>query len=259
MAGRSSIPGRSVTSRALAVLDAFDTTAPRLSLTEIADRSGTPLATTHRLLAELTAWGALTRRSDGRYEIGRKLWDLGLLAPVQLELRQVATPFLLDVHTATRETVHLAVRDEVKALYVERISGRDSVPVVSQVGSRLPLHATGVGKALLAFAPGDVVEQALGRLTRQTRHTIVDPARLRRELAEIRRRGYARTAEEMSLGASSAAVAIRTDGGTVVGALGVVVPSHRRDLLRLVPVLDVAARGIARELARAAGASAVYS
>jgi DNA-binding IclR family transcriptional regulator len=262
MAGHSGAPGRSVTSRALAVLDAFDATAPRLSLSEIAERSGTPLTTAHRLLAELTAWGALTRRGDGRYEIGRKLWDLGLLAPVQLELRQVASPFLLDIHTATRETVHLAVRDDVKALYVERISGRESVPVVSQVGSRLPLHATGVGKALLAFAPPDVVERALGRPSRETRHTIVDPERLRRELAEIRRRGYARTAEEMSLGASSAAVPIRVDGAvssTVVGALGVVVPSHRRDLLRLVPVLEVAARGIGRELARAAGAAPVYS
>ena len=82
MAGRSGTPGRSVTSRALAVLDAFDAGSPRLTLSEIAERSGTPLTTTHRLLGELAEWGALVRRQDGRYEIGRKLWDLGLLAPV---------------------------------------------------------------------------------------------------------------------------------------------------------------------------------
>src|SRR3954449_5051512 len=172
MAGHSTAPGRSVTSRALAVLDAFDAGAPRLSLSEIAERSGTPLTTAHRLLAELTAWGALTRRGDGRYEIGRKLWDLGLLAPVQTELREVAHPFLLDVHTATRDTVHLAVRDGLRALYVERISGRESVPVISSVGSRLPLHATGVGKVLLASAPDDVVDQVMHQLSRQTRHTV---------------------------------------------------------------------------------------
>ncbi|HEX2074583.1 MAG TPA: IclR family transcriptional regulator [Geodermatophilus sp.] len=254
MAGRSGTPGRSVTSRALAVLDAFDSTSPRLSLSEIAARSGTPLSTAHRLLAELTDWGALVRRADGRYEIGRKLWDLGLLAPVQLELRQVAAPFLLDVHTATRDTVHLAVREGRSALYVERISGRESVPVVSQVGSRLPLHATGVGKVLLAAAPEDVVDQVLRSLTRETRHTVVDPARLRRELGEVRRRGYARTAEEMSLGTLSVAVPVRTErhgAPVVVAALGIVTPSHRRDLPRLVPVLEVAARGIGRELARA--------
>ncbi|PWW23890.1 IclR family transcriptional regulator [Geodermatophilus normandii] len=255
MAGGATERGRSVTSRALAVLDAFDASAPRLTLTEIAERSGTPLTTAHRLLAELTEWGALARRADGRYEIGRRLWDLGLLAPVSLELRQVAAPFLLDVHTATRDTVHLAVRDGLSALYVERISGRESVPVVSQVGSRLPLHATGVGKVLLAAAPDDVVAEALAAPARATRHTVVEPARLRRELTEVRRRGWARTAEEMSLGTLSVAVPVRVErgGGTVVAAaLGIVVPSHRRDLPRLVPVLEVAARGIGRALARAA-------
>jgi DNA-binding IclR family transcriptional regulator len=253
MAGRSSIPGRSVTSRALAILDAFDSTAPRLSLSEIATRSGTPLTTAHRLLAELTEWGALNRRSDGRYEIGHKLWDLGLLAPVQMELRQVASPFMQDVHTAIRDTVHLAVREGSSALYVERISGRESVPIVSQVGSRLPLHATGVGKVLLAAAPQDVVDQTLRSLTRITRHTIVDPGRMRRELNEVTRRRYARTSEEMSPGTASLAVPVQVErrhGPVVVAALGIVVPPHRRDLPRLVPVLEVAARGIGRELAR---------
>jgi DNA-binding IclR family transcriptional regulator len=255
MAGGSGAAGRSVTSRALAVLDAFDGAAPRLTLTEIAERSGTPLSTVHRLLGELTAWGALARRPDGRYEIGRKLWDLGLLAPVQLELRQVAAPFLLDVHTATRETVHLAVRDGLSALYVERISGRESVPIVSQVGSRLPLHATGVGKVLLAAAPDEVLQAMLGALTRETPHTVAEPGRLLREVAEVRRRGVARTAEEMTLGAASVAVPVVVErGGTpvVAAALGVVVPSSRRDPLTLVPALQVAARGIGRELARAA-------
>jgi DNA-binding IclR family transcriptional regulator len=81
----------------------------------------------------------------------------------------------------------------------------------------------------------------------------VEPGRLRRELAEIRRRRYARTSEEMSPGAASLAVPVqveRRSGPAVVAALGIVVPPHRRDLPRLVPVLEVAARGIGRELAR---------
>lgn len=260
MAGGGTQQGRSVTSRALQVLDAFDAGHPRLTLSEVAARSGTPLTTAHRLVADLAAWGALARRPDGRYEIGRRLWDLGLLAPVQQELRQVASPFLLDVHTATRDTVHLAVRDGLTALYVDRVSGRESVPVVSQVGSRLPLHAVGVGKVLLAAAPDDVVERMLAALTAQTRHTIVDPGRLLRELAEVRRTGCARTSEEMSAGAASVAVPVTVArpgrGPVVAAALGIVVPTLRRDpardLTRLVPVLEVAARGISRELARTA-------
>jgi DNA-binding IclR family transcriptional regulator len=113
-----------------------------------------------------------------------------------------------------------------------------------------------VGKVLLAWAPDDVAERALRAPVRATRHTVVEPGRLRRELAEVRRRGFARTAEEMSLGASSVAVPVTANrAGTpvVVGALGVVVPSHRRDPARLVPVLEVAARGIGREVGRTAG------
>src|SRR4051794_1639362 len=233
VAGGAAAGGRSVTSRALGVLDAFDTAHPRLTLSEVAERSGTPLTTTHRLLAELSAWGALVRRPDGRYEIGRKLWDLGLLAPVQLELRQVAVPFLLDVHTATRDTVHLAVREGLRALYVERISGRESAPVVSQVGSRLPLHATGEGKGLLASAPDDVVDEVLRQLSRGGGHPVADPRVLARELPEVRRRGWARTAEEMSLGAASVADPVpvqRVTGPVVVAALGIVVPVQRGDL-----------------------------
>ncbi|MCZ2847815.1 IclR family transcriptional regulator [Modestobacter sp. VKM Ac-2978] len=243
-----------MTSRALDVLGAFDTGHPRLSLSEVAARSGTPVTTAHRLLAELVAWGALARRDDGRYEIGQRLWELGLLAPVHLELRQVAAPFLLDVHTATRDAVHLAVREDTTALYVERISGKRAVPTVSQVGSRLPLHATAVGKVLLASAPDDVVHRVLRAPTRETPYTVVDPRRLTRDLVDVRRSGWARTAEQMSLGAAAVAVPVtveRAGGLVVVAALGIVVPAHRRDLGRLAPLLQVAARGIGRAVGAA--------
>src|SRR3954447_22810586 len=76
MAGGAATAGQSVTSRALGVLDGFDTRHPPVALPEVPTRSGAPLTPTRRLLAELVAWGALSRRPDGRYEIGRKLWDL---------------------------------------------------------------------------------------------------------------------------------------------------------------------------------------
>src|SRR5262250_1070564 len=192
MAGRGRDAGRSVTSRVLAVLSTFDDGHPRLRLSEIARRSGLPVATVARLLAQLVAGEALARRPDGRYEVGRRLWQLGLLAPVNLELREVALPFIHDVHAATGDVVHIAVREGIAALYVERVAGRGSVSVISRMGSRLPLHATGVGKVLLA--------EALANLTPITRHTITDPERLLRDLAETRRRGYARAVEEITLG-----------------------------------------------------------
>lgn len=246
MAGGTTQPGRSVTSRALALLDAFDDDHPHMTLTDIARRSGLALSTAHRLVAELEHWQGISRRADGRYEVGRRIWELGLLAPVHRELREVALPFMQDVFAATRENVHLAVREGTAALYVERISGHQAVPVLSRAGSRLPLHATGVGKALLAHAPHDVQEAVLADLTAVTEHTITDPRRLRAQLDEVRRRGFARTSDEMSLGTSSVAVPLLDARRQAVAALGVVVAGGRRDLSRLAPALQVAARAVVR-------------
>lgn len=254
MAGGSR-PGASLVERTLDVLETFDETHRRLGLTEIAHRSGLAPATALRIVRRLTARGALERHDDGRYVIGPALWDIGLLASVQTGLREVAAPFLQDLQAATRATVHIAQRDGDQILYLDRLSGRTSVPVVSRVGSRLPMHATGVGKVLLAHAPDDVRHRVLADLTRVTAYTITSPAVLGRQLARVLREGHATTAEEMSLGACSVAVPIRGPRGTgegpddVVAALGIVVGSLQQRQ-RLLAALQVAAEGIRREWGR---------
>jgi DNA-binding IclR family transcriptional regulator len=243
--------GTTVTSRALDLLGAFDPEHRSLTLSELARRAGLPLATAHRLVGELTRWGALARLASGEYVIGRRLWDLGLLSPVQSGLRQAASPFLHDLYGATLATVHLAVRDGGEVLYVDRLAGHVSVPVVSEIGSRLPLHATGVGKVLLAYAPEDVRAAAMAQLTRVTPYTITQPSLLGDQLRRVRTEGFATTGEEMSLGACSVAVPVRGGADQVVAALGIVVPDLRREQARLVSALQVAARGIGRTLASA--------
>jgi len=231
----------------LAILGSFDARHRALTLSEIARRAGLTLPTAHRLVAELAAWGALRRTGGGEYVIGRRLWDLGLLAPVQTGLRDVAAPFLQDLYGATMATVHLAVRDGTQVLYLDRLSGHTSVPVVSRVGARLPLHSTGVGKVLLGYAPAEVRHAVLSRpLERFTAYTIVAPGRLEEELRRVPRDGYATTSEEMTLGACSIAVPVFA-GDSVVAALGLVL-SDLRARTRLVPALRVAARGIGRSL-----------
>jgi len=250
MAGNTSTPGASVTSRALALLGAFDERHRRLTLTQLAERAGLPMPTTHRLVGELVAWGALARTAAGDYVVGRRIWDLGLLAPVQTGLRQLASPYLHDLYGATLSTVHLAVRDGTEVLYLDRLSGHASVPIVSTVGSRLPMHATGVGKVLLAHAPPEVQYAVLADLPRITPYTITQPGLLRRQLSRVLREDYAVTVEEMSLGGCSVAVPIR-HGPDVVAALGMVVPSLKKDRAKLVGALQVAARGIGRALTAA--------
>lgn len=249
MAGNSSTPGASVASRLLDIVRAFDERHRCLTLSELAERARLPVATAHRLAAELVAGGALQRRPDGRFVIGRLIWSAGLLAPVEGRLRQVAEPFLHDVYAATLATVHLAVRDGDQVLYLERMMGRASVPIVSTVGSRLPMHCTGVGKVLLAHAPVDVTERAFANLARITPYTVVQPSVLTTQLERVRREGLATTTEEMSLGACSLAVpVVQRSDDTVVAAIGVVVPTLKRDRQRLFGALQVAARGIGRLL-----------
>lgn len=252
MAGGTSQPGRSVAGKVLALLAAFDEDHQVLTLSDLAARADLPLPTAHRLVAELAAWGGIQRRPDGGYTVGGRLWDIGLLAPVRTDLRACAAPFLQDLYGATLATVHFAVRDGVQVLYLDRLSGRASVPVVSTIGSRLPLHATGVGKALLAHAPTEVVRHCLLHLTRHTPHTITAPGQLMAQLRRVRSDGYATTTDEMSLGACSVAVPVRAGAdGPVAAALGVVVPDLRRDRTRLVTALLVAAQGIGRSLGSA--------
>jgi len=249
LAGNTSVPGATVISRLLAVLSAFDEKHRSLTLSDIARRTEIPLPTVHRLTRELVTGGALDRLDDGRYVIGRLVWEAGLLAPVQGRLRQVAEPFVNDVFAATMATVHLAVRDGDEVLYLHRMQGRASVPIVSTVGTRLPMHATGVGKVLLAYSPNDVRDRVMASLVRITPHTITRPEVLEAQLQRIRREGVATTSEEMSLGACSLAVpVVQASDDKVTAAIGVVVATLKRDRQRLLGALQVAARGIGRLL-----------
>ncbi|WP_172154282.1 IclR family transcriptional regulator [Pseudonocardia broussonetiae] len=252
MAGGAHEAGRSVLSRAVAVLGAFDQAHRELTASQIARRADLPLSTTHRLLVELADHDVVARRGD-RWGVGGRIWSLGLLAPVQTGLRDVAAPFLHDVHATTRATVHLVVRQDTDALYLERVSGHTALPVVSRAGSLLPLHATGAGKVLLAHAPDGVQERVLGgHLQRWTPHTVVHPGRLRDQLRRVREQGHATTHEELVLGMSSVAVPVSrapADGTPdVVAALGIVDPGVGRHRRRFLEVLQVAARGLGRRL-----------
>jgi DNA-binding IclR family transcriptional regulator len=237
-----------VTSRVLAILGAFDATHERLTLSDLARRSGLPLSTVHRLVCELEGWRALTRDPAGGYRIGLRLWELGQLAPGRL--RDVAHPWLQDLFDSTRENVHLAVRDGVEVLYVDKVYGRRAVPIVSRVGGRLPMHCTGVGKALLAHQPDWFVRSYLRRtLERPTPYTVTEPGRLARQLEEIRRQGWAVTREEMTLGSCSLAAPLRDRDGEVAGALGIVLSSRRAsELPRLVAPLRATAERVEEAL-----------
>ncbi|GAA3436039.1 IclR family transcriptional regulator [Kutzneria kofuensis] len=240
-------PRRSVVRRLLSVLATFDAATPTLSLTEIAARTELPLPTAHRFLAELTTGGWLERLPDGRYRVGLRLWKLGTLAPSHRNLRELALPYMQDLHDATRETIQLAVLDGRTALCVENINGSRSAPAKTRIGGRLPLHATGVGKVLLAAAGPELLASLAEKgFRRFTRYTIVEPGRLTRTLETVRDEQVAFSREEMTLGACSVASPVTSESGEVVAALSIVAHSSV-DVDRLAFALRTAASGISRQ------------
>jgi DNA-binding IclR family transcriptional regulator len=241
---------RTASAKLLAVLDAFDAEHRALTLSALARRAGLPVSTTHRLVGDLLAWGGLERSDDGLLRVGLHLWEVAALAPRTIGLREAAAPSMGDLYEATHENVQLAVRDGLEVVFVERVTGRHAVPVLTRVGLRFPMSATGVGLVLLAFAPREIQEEALSSpLERFTERTVVDPQRLRSMLADVRRRGIAVSDRQVTMDALSVAAPVRGPDGGVAAALSVVVQADGAQPRTLSPAVRTAAAAISRALA----------
>ncbi|MFK0007703.1 IclR family transcriptional regulator [Paenarthrobacter sp. NPDC090520] len=245
-------PGRSVASRLSAVLFSFRSGGESLTLADLTRRTGMPHPTVRRLALELLSEGLLEKTDDGKYVIGIRVWELGTLAPRSLPLRTVALPFMEDLHGALRQHVQLAVLDGLEAVVVERMSASKALGLVSQVGGRLPLHSSGVGKVLLAHGGESLFQQVTSAgLQAYTPTTVTDPAKLRTDLGEYRRKGFALVNQETSPDAQSVATAILGASGECVAALSVVVAAGTVNLNSVVPAVVAAGRGISRGLGAA--------
>ena len=239
----------SLTYRTLDLLACFTPDQPVRTLSELSHHSGLPLTTTHRIVTDLVEWGALERTPDGGLQIGLRLWQVASQAPRGLGLREVALPFMEDLYVATGENVQLAVREGSEAVYVERLTGRQSVRVLTRVGDRFALHATGVGLVLLAHAPDEVRQAVFERpLQAWTPHTITDPDVLRSTLAEVRRTGVAISKRQVTEDSLSVACPVLGPGGDVVAALSVVVKYGTLSPQALIPAVRAAGNGISRAL-----------
>jgi DNA-binding IclR family transcriptional regulator len=248
---RSASAIRSATARVFQLLDVFTSGTPGLSLTEMSRRSGLPLTTVHRFAHELHRIGVLECDSDGVYRIGLRLWEIAAHAPRGVGLREAAMPFLEDLYEATHENVQLAVRDGHDVVYIEHIAGRRAVGVRTQVGLRFPLHATGVGLVLLAFADDWLQEEVMREpLASFTPKTIKDPAALRRQLAEVRRQGFAISDRQVTMDAMSVASPVRDAEDAVVAAVSLVVTADVSPTA-IAPAVVAAGRGISRVLRNA--------
>jgi DNA-binding IclR family transcriptional regulator len=238
--------------RAFRLLDAFTPERPELSVRELAARAGVPRSTTHRLVGELLAWGALERGGRG-VRLGVKLFELGAMAPTPNRLVESASAHLHTLREVTGLTANLAIREGDDVVYLEKIGARDLRVPHSRLGGRGLLHATGLGKAILAFSPQADVDAYLERpLLSLTRATITDPDALRTELARVRRAGAAFDLAESFDGLFCVAAPVRDRRGFAIAALSVTGATARSQAERFAPAVIATARALERALSSAA-------
>jgi DNA-binding IclR family transcriptional regulator len=248
MAGNSTDAGRSVTSKVIAILMTFRT-GEAYSLTEIARLTGLPVSTAHRLAMELVDWGMLQRTGEGQFRIGVQLRAIANQAAVAVpNLHERARRVMEDLAAAAgRAVVRLGVLQGAEAVYLEKAPGDRPVPVAFG-SATMPLHATAMGRALLAFAPAGLVDALVERgFRRFTPYTITEPDELRHALAVIRLTRVAVCRREYEPGFCAAAVPVFGAGGQLVAALELSTRDGQ-DLRLVRPPLIVAGRALTREL-----------
>ncbi|GHC79347.1 IclR family transcriptional regulator [Nocardiopsis terrae] len=217
--------GESVITRAVRILDAFGPETTVLSLSEVSRRARLPLATTARLVKEMTRHGLLDRDEHRRVLIGTRMWELAERASPVKDLREAALQHMGDLHAVVGHSTQLGVLEGEEVLFVERLTAPGSVVNVTKIAGRLPLNASSAGLVLLAHAPDGLRERVLrGPLRSYTPHTLDREAALRAELAEVRRRGFAFCPGHIHPEATGVAVPVYR-GRRVVAALGLVVPN----------------------------------
>lgn len=240
----------SVLGKVMSVLEAFSADDTGVGFTELQRRTGLPKATLHRIAGDLVAARLLTR-VDGAFHLGSHLFELGMRASVERTLLEVATPFLEDLYERTRETVHLGLREGAEVVYVAKVGGHRQARSPSRVGGRLPLHATAIGKALLAWADEeDRVGVLTAPLERRTARTITAPGRLREQLDQVRETGVAFEYEEGALGLVCVAAPVLDAADRPVAAISVAGAISRFRPSDHAASVRAAAAGIAATLAR---------
>lgn len=240
-------PPDSVLGRVALLLSAFDEGSPRLGVSELARRTGLAKSTVHRLAAEMATYRLLAR-SGTDYRLGGWLFELGELVPTTRTLAEAAQPIMEDLRDATQQRVHLAVREGTDVVYVS-IMGGTAMGLMSRVGGRLPAHATGVGKVMLAYSARAVVQaQVEAGLPQLTPRTISNAHELELELRRIRSIGMALEAGESHEGVACVAAPVFGANRRIIAGLSLTGFAGKIDPVTLGPAVRTAAFVLSRTL-----------
>jgi len=232
--------------RAVRLLKLFTNERSEMSLAELSRASGLNKTTTHRLLRALQSESLIDRNpATSAYSLGAGLMALGVQALASSDLRRRVRPVLRTLARDTGETATLEVPFEDSMLILDEVAGSHVLGSAGNIGTRWPIHATSTGKVWLAFDESGI-DRLGDKLKPLTPHTITDKSALQLQLAEIRRRGYAITVDEIEEGFTAVATIIRGVLGDVQGALSIGGPTQRLTAARRAELGTVLSRAAQR-------------
>jgi DNA-binding IclR family transcriptional regulator len=205
--------------RALQILDLFNDQATELKITEISKQMGLSKSTLHSLLKTLQLHGYIDQNPDNdKYCLGMKLVERGHFVVGTMDIRQKS--WLSALSQETGQTTHLGILDGNEGVYIEKIEGKQAAIAYSRIGRRLPVHATAIGKVLLAWlGDEDLTPYWTGMRSRFTPATLTDRDALLAALAQTRHNHYALDNEENEPGVRCIAVPVWNHESRVIAAL----------------------------------------
>ena len=240
-------------SRGLAIIRAFDRTAPSMTLSQVAARTNVSRAVARRFLHTLAHDGYVS--TDGKYfRLTPRVLDLGFAYLSSLNIWDVAQPIMQEVVSSTGESCSASVLDGTEIVYVARVAAGRIMQVGLGIGSRLPAFCSSMGRVLLAAAPAEQLDAffRVAVLKPQTARTLTGEPALRAEFAKVAKQGWAMVDEELETGLRSLSVPIRRRSGQVIAAMNVSCHAGscpaEETLAKCLPVLVGAADKIARSL-----------
>lgn len=215
--------------KGLEILDYLVSSPGDASISDVAKRFNMSVSNAYKYLKVFEETGFVMRKRDKRYIPGYKLVEYGAMVLRKIDLREIAHPYLVDVMAKTGQTVHLVLKDGFEGVYIDKVEGVYSIPMVSRVGMKLDLYSSASGKAILAYLPERELEEYLARveLKRKTPNTFTDPKALKDELRRIRDLGYAVDNEENEIGIRCVGVPIFDHNGYPVAGMSISGASQR--------------------------------
>lgn len=240
--------------RALAMLEAVAQEPEGLSNAEISRKLQIPKSSASYILRTLEKQAYLNRHPDtGKYRVGLKILSLSRGALSGIDVREVALPIMRHLMEKTSLTCHLAILDGPEAVYIEKVEPQGFIRMDTWVGRRMRVHATSVGKALVAHIPQEKLEKIIADrpMEKRTAKTITTLPRLLKELEKVRTQGYAVDDEENNIGARCLGAPVFNQSGAIEASLGLSGTTNQvntHTMPRIIEALKDAARHISMQL-----------